>query len=177
VLETVERVRLELKAKGIRLHVDDREGFTPGFKFNDWEMRGVPPAQSKSAPRMWKRAAWLSPAGICPEKLVNPFVPQADLAEQVEEMLGTIQKALFEARPGLPPGQHILPGRLHRTGRCVGKGWAQAWWCESAECEAKVKEETKATTRCMPLDQPGGQGKCIVCGETAQRQVIFAKAY
>jgi prolyl-tRNA synthetase len=59
----------------------------------------------------------------------------------------------------------------------VQAGWAFAWWCGSAECEAKVKEETKATTRCIPLEQPGGHGKCVVCGESAAQKVIFARAY
>ena len=59
----------------------------------------------------------------------------------------------------------------------VGKGWALAWWCESAECEAKVKEDSRATTRCIPLDQSDGEGKCIICGAPARRKVIFGRAY
>ena len=59
----------------------------------------------------------------------------------------------------------------------VQNGWAYAWWCEKPECEAKVKDDTKATTRCLPLEQPGGTGRCIVCGEHADRQVIFARSY
>ena len=56
-------------------------------------------------------------------------------------------------------------------------GWALAYWCGSTECEARVKEDTKATTRCIPLDQPEGQGKCIVCGQPAKNKVYFARAY
>ena len=56
-------------------------------------------------------------------------------------------------------------------------GWAFSWWCESKECEARVKEDTKATTRVIPLDQPVGEGTCIVCGEKAVKKVYFAKAY
>ena len=59
----------------------------------------------------------------------------------------------------------------------VQDGWAFSWWCESKECEAKVKDDTKATTRNIPLDQPGGTGNCIVCGEKADKKVYFAKAY
>ena len=59
----------------------------------------------------------------------------------------------------------------------VEKGWALAWWCGSDECERKVKDDTKATTRCIPLEQSGGEGKCIVCGNTASEKVIFGKAY
>jgi prolyl-tRNA synthetase len=59
----------------------------------------------------------------------------------------------------------------------VQNGWAFSWWCGSAECEAKVKEDTKATTRCMPLNQPEESGSCIVCGKPAHRKVYFARAY
>ena len=65
--------------------------------------------------------------------------------------------------------------------RAVEKGFALAWWCGSGDCEAKIKEETKATMRCIPLDQANGQangsGKCVYCGETAKDRAIFAKAY
>jgi len=59
----------------------------------------------------------------------------------------------------------------------VEKGWAYAWWCGNPACEARVKEDTKATTRCIPMDQPGGKGKCVVCGEEAHEKIYFAKAY
>ena len=59
----------------------------------------------------------------------------------------------------------------------VKDGWAFSWWCESEECEAKVKQDTKATTRIIPFDQSEGAGKCIVCGEKAEKKVYFARAY
>jgi prolyl-tRNA synthetase len=59
----------------------------------------------------------------------------------------------------------------------VQNGWAYSFWCESSECEAKVKEDTKATTRCIPLGQEEGPGKCIVCGKDAKHKVYFARAY
>jgi prolyl-tRNA synthetase len=68
----------------------------------------------------------------------------------------------------------------------VEKGFAYAWWCGNADCEAKIKEETKATMRCIPLDQtlggtasaaPAGGGKCIYCGRASKERAIFARAY
>jgi prolyl-tRNA synthetase len=59
----------------------------------------------------------------------------------------------------------------------VKDGWAFSWWCESAECEAKIKADTKATTRVIPFEQPEDGGKCIVCGEQAAKKVYFARAY
>lgn len=59
----------------------------------------------------------------------------------------------------------------------VQGGWAEVWWCGNAECEAVIKDETRATTRCIPLDQPGGEGVCVRCGEKAAEMAIFARAY
>lgn len=59
----------------------------------------------------------------------------------------------------------------------VETGWALAWWCGRRECEARVKDETKASTRCIPLEQPGGEGRCIACGEPAREKAIFGRAY
>jgi prolyl-tRNA synthetase len=56
-------------------------------------------------------------------------------------------------------------------------GWSRAWWCGNAACEERVKAETKATIRCIPFDQPGGEGVCIACGQPARQQVIMARAY
>jgi prolyl-tRNA synthetase len=56
-------------------------------------------------------------------------------------------------------------------------GWALAWWCGEGECEATVKDETKATTRNIPLDQPGGTGRCIHCGKPARERALWARAY
>ena len=78
-----------------------------------------------------------------------------------------------------------LPGTLVEIGpkdydelkEVVENGWAFSWWCGDKTCEAKVKEDTHATTRCIPLEQPGGKGKCIVCGKEATEKVYFAKSY
>jgi len=60
----------------------------------------------------------------------------------------------------------------------VTNGWAFSWWCGDADCEVRVKEETKATIRCIPLDgQPGGTGKCIVCGNESDKKVYFGRSY
>jgi prolyl-tRNA synthetase len=176
VLETVDRVRAELKTKGFRLHVDDRQEVTPGFKFNDWEMRGVP-LRIEIGPKDVEKASLALARRDIPGKAGKSFIPQANLAAQIGEMLDSIQKALFDRALTFRQANTFYPGDYAGLVEAVQKGWAQAWWCESAECEAKVKEDTKATTRCIPLDQPPGSGKCVVCGEPALRQVIFARAY
>jgi prolyl-tRNA synthetase len=105
------------------------------------------------------------------------FVAQDGLAATVQAMLDTIQKALYDKALAFRQANTYDPKDYGELAEVVQKGWALSWWCERAECEAKVKDDTKATTRCIPLDQPGGEGQCIVCGQPAQRKVIFARAY
>jgi prolyl-tRNA synthetase len=174
VMETVERVRKELS--GFRIKVDDRTEVTPGFKFNDWEMRGVPlrieigPKDVEKGTVALARRDILGRAG-------KSFVPQANLAAQVGEILQQIQSSLFERALAFRQANTYDPRTYSELVEALQNGWAYSWWCESPECEAKVKEDTKATTRCIPIDQPTGAGKCIVCGEPAHRKVYFARAY
>jgi len=176
VLEAVQRVAAELKAAGIRLKVDDRTEVTPGFKFNDWEMRGVP-LRIEIGPKDIEKGTVALARRDKPGKEGKSFVPQAGLAAAVADLLKDIQAALLARATAFRDAHIFEPKDYTELTRVVQDGWAFAWWCESAECEAKVKEDTKATTRCIPLDQPEGHGQCIVCGKDAKHKVYFAKSY
>jgi prolyl-tRNA synthetase len=174
VMETVERVRKELSA--FRIKVDDRSEVTPGFKFNDWEMRGVP-LRIEIGPKDVEKGMVALARRDIPGKAGKSFVPQTNLATQVGEILQKIHNSMYERALAFRQANTHDPRNYAELVEALQNGWAYSWWCESAECEAKVKEDTKATTRCMPIDQPAGAGKCIVCGEPAQRKVYFARAY
>ncbi len=176
VMAAVDEVFAELKAGGIRVKVDDREGFSPGFKFNDWEMRGVPLRLEIGPKDIEKGSVALARRDILGRD-GKSFVSRDGLVATVQEMLDTIQAALFESAKAFRDANIHDPQSYDELKEVVEKGWAFSWWCESAECEAKVKEDTKATTRVIPLEQPGGEGKCVVCGEKATKKVYFAKAY
>ncbi len=176
VKETVRRIEAELKAAGIRVKVDNRTEVTPGFKFNDWEMRGVPLRMEVGPKDVEKNTVALARRDK-PGKEGKSFVPQAGLAAAVTDLLADIQKSLL-ARATAFRDSHIFdPKDYEELKEVVQNGWALSYWCESAECEAKVKEDTKATTRCIPLGQEESHGKCIVCGKDAKHKVYFAKAY
>ncbi len=191
VLETVQRVEAELKAAGVRVKVDDRREVTPGFKFNDWEMRGVPlrieigPKDIEKgtvalARRDTVRAASTGGTPVRdgkPGKAGKSFVPQAGLAARVVDLLVDIQESLLERAAAFRDSHIFDPKDYTELKEVVQNGWAYSYWCESEECEAKVKEDTKATTRCIPLDQDVAPGKCIVCGRDATHKVYFARAY
>ncbi len=181
VMPVFERIKAELAA--FRVKVDDRTEVTPGFKFNDWEMRGVPlriEIGPKDVEKGTVALARRDRPGRDPQKPGaggKSFVPQAGLAAAVADLLADIQKSLL-ARATAFRDSHIFdPKDYAELTQVVQNGWGYSYWCESAECEAKVKEDTKATTRCMPIDQEESKGKCIVCGKDAKRKVYFARAY
>lgn len=176
VMETVRRVEAELKAAGLRVKVDDRREVTPGFKFNDWEMRGVP-LRIEIGPKDVENGTVALARRDKPGREGKSFVPQTGLVELVRGLLADIHASLL-ARATAFRDSHIFdPKDYEELKEAVQNGWAYSYWCESAECEAKVKEDTKATTRCIPLDQEEGLGECIVCGKEARRKVYFARAY
>jgi len=174
VMEIVERLRQELHA--FRIKVDDRSEVTPGFKFNDWEMRGVP-LRIEIGPKDVEKGSVALARRDVPGKAGKSFVPQQGLSDQVEQTLRQIHQSLFERALAFRQANTHDPRDYDELLNVLQSGWALSWWCESAACEAKVKEASKATTRCIPLEQPDGEGRCIVCGEPAQRKVYFAKAY
>jgi prolyl-tRNA synthetase len=176
VKETVQRIEAELKAAGIRVKVDDRTEVTPGFKFNDWEMRGVP-LRIEIGPKDVEKGSVALARRDRPGREGKSFVPQAGLAATVANLLTDIQKTLLERATAFRDSHIFDPKDYAELTEVVQNGWALSYWCESAECEAKVKEDTKATTRCIPLGQEECHGKCIVCGEDARHKVYFAKAY
>jgi prolyl-tRNA synthetase len=105
-------------------------------------------------------------------------VPQENIAETVEEMLNTIQASLLKKATQFRDGNIFEPETYEEFKEIIERGgWCYVWWKPDVENEAKIKEETKATLRCIPLDQPGGKGKCIFSGEEATEKAYFARAY
>lgn len=174
VLATVQQVEKQLS--GWRFKVDLRTEVTPGFKFNDWELRGVP-LRIEIGPKDVDNGVVTLARRHLPGKTGKSTLPLDQLSSQIGTILEEIQAALLE-RATRFRDEHIFdPKNYEELKEIVQNGWAYSWWCGSAECEAKVKEDAKATTRCMPLDQPDESGRCIVCGKTSQRKVYFARAY
>jgi len=174
VMPVVEQIRNELDP--FRVKVDDRTEVTPGFKFNDWELRGVP-LRIEIGPRDVEQGTVAISRRDIPGKAGRTFVPQTQLAGQVAEMLSEIQSSLYDRAKKFRDDHTFDPKDYEELKEAVQKGWAFSWWCGSSECEAKNKDDTKATTRCIPLDQPGGSGQCIYCGARATEKVIFGRAY
>ncbi|MDO8684647.1 MAG: proline--tRNA ligase [Armatimonadota bacterium] len=176
VLPAAEDITKKLQAAGVRVKFDARTEFTPGWKFNDWEMRGVP-LRIEIGPRdVANQSAVLARRDI-PGRDGKSFVPWADIETNVAEMLVTIQKAMFDKALAFREEHTHRPGNYEEFKTAVEDGFALAWWCGDAACEDAIKKETKATNRCIPLEQEGGTGKCVYCGKESSEKAVFAKAY
>jgi prolyl-tRNA synthetase len=174
VMPVVQRLGQELNA--FRVKIDDRDEVTPGFKYNDWEMRGVP-LRIEVGPRDVEKGSVMTARRDQPGKPGKKILSMENLPAQIGELLDEVQSAL------LAKATAFRDANIHDTAdydtlkEVVQNGWAFSWWCGDAACEATVKEETKATIRCIPLAQPEGSGACVVCGKPATEKVYFAKAY
>jgi prolyl-tRNA synthetase len=176
VMEVANRVFMELKSAGVRIKMDDRENVSSGFKFNDWEMRGVP-VRVEIGPKDVEKGSVAIARRDKPGREGKSFVQQTGLASTVSGLLVEIQDALLKRATEFRDANIHEPKDYEDLKKIVADGWAFAYWCESKECEAKVKEDTKATTRNIPFNQPNEEGTCIVCGKPSKRKVYFARAY
>ena len=176
VLENARRLQRELVDAGVRVKMDEREGLSPGFKFNDWEMRGVP-LRLELGPKDVAKGSVVLARRDRPGKEGKAFVEQRGIAAAVTQQLAEIQQALFDRAMEFRKAHTADAENYDEFKKAVESGFAFSWWCGSGDCEAKIKEETKATMRCIPLEQHGGSGRCIYCANKASEKAIFAKAY
>jgi len=176
VMAAAERIQAELTAVNIRVKMDTRENLSPGFKFNDWEMRGVP-ARIEIGPKdVAKNSVALARRDV-PGREGKQFVPQDGLSGRVQELLVEIQANLLARATQFRDENTHEPANYADFQEVVKDGFARVWWAGSDEDEQRVKGETKATIRCFPNEQPGGQGTCFYTGKPANRVAIFGRAY
>lgn len=172
VTEKVREVVDLLKNAGIRAEADERDG-TPGWKFNEWEMKGVP-LRMEIGPRDVENNQAVLVRRDTHEKT---FVPIDNIVSTIKELLDTIQKEMLirarERRDAKIVEADSLDGILAGV---ENKNFVKAGWCGCRECEDKVKEYAQATARVM-VDEEGVPEKCAVCGKPAKHKVIFARAY
>jgi len=176
VMEVADRIFKELKSAKIRIKIDDRENVSSGFKFNDWEMRGVP-LRIEIGPKDVEKGSVALARRDKPGKEGKSFVSQERLDSTVSLLLQEIQDSLLKRATEYRDANIHNPKDFEELKKVVQDGWAFSYWCESTECEKKVKEEAKATTRNIPFNQTDTEGTCIVCGKPSKRKVYFARAY
>lgn len=175
VLEKAKEIQEALVKRGLRVELDDREGQSAGWKFNEWEMRGVPLRIEIGPKDIEKGQAVL----VRRDNMEKTFVALAELDDTVVLLMESIQRGLFEKALAMRESRTYTATTMEELEVGVGekKGFVKAMWCGERVCEDAVKEKTGATTRNMPFDQTPVADTCICCGKKAQKLIYFAKAY
>jgi len=172
VLAMAEKVSAELQELNITVEIDRRdERF--GVKTYEWEKKGVPVRIEIGPKDLAKEAVMVVRRDLDGKN----SVPLSGLAQNIDDLLIGIQNNLFD-RSRLFRDQHTFEvNNYDEFKEKVELGFVKAHWCGLPKCEEKIKEDTKATVRCLPFDAPVEPGKCIICGEDSSKKPIFAKSY
>lgn len=175
VLEAAKRIQRDLD--NYRVELDAREGLTPGFKYNDWEMRGVPIRLEIGPKDIEKNQVVLVRRDTGEKK----FVPLAHLLDEVKQMLNNIHDTLYARAKKFQDDNTFIVDSYEefkeRTAGEGGAGFLLAHWCGDRDCEEAIQKETRATLRVIPFDRVKETGKCVRCGNASEGRVVFAKAY
>ena len=176
IMEVVDKLVAELREKGIRVHIDDRDE-SPGFKYNDWEMRGVPIRLEVGPKDVEKGSAVLARRDV-PGRDGKEFVDQAAIADRATVLLDEIHDNMVEQATEFRDS-NIHDAKNYDEFKQIieSGGWVRGYWAGSDDDERRVKDETGATLRCFPLEQPEAGGDCMLTGEKADEVALFAKAY
>jgi prolyl-tRNA synthetase len=175
IMEKAREILTKLKAEDVTAVLDDRAEYTPGWKFNEWELKGVP-VRIEIGPRDLKQEQ----VTLARRDTYQKSTAKMDEAAQAtEKLLEEIQTNLY-AKAKAALDEKITTAQdyegFQKALRSKG-GFIKAAWCGNAECEAKVKEETGATIRLKPFEKEKATGKCVYCGEKDGEMVYFAKSY
>jgi prolyl-tRNA synthetase len=174
VLTFAREVQQQLREQ-YQVIMDDREQYKPGFKFSEWELQGIPlrleigPRDEAQKQVVIVRRDTRQKTIVRADQLLNQVTGQLTLMQQemLERARSFRQKFTFAI-----DNYDEFKQKIEEPG-----GFFEALWCGSVECEAKVKEDTKATIRLIPFEQQNKSGKCLVCTKEAHTQVVLAKAY
>jgi prolyl-tRNA synthetase len=175
VAKAAERVAIAARAAGVRVHVDARDA-TPGFKFNDWELKGVP-LRVELGPRDLAAGTAVLAARIGGDG--KQTVDLEELAGSLPSRLDDYQEVLLARAQAFLDARRAKVDSWDAFAARVADGWADALHCGRPDCEDEIKAETGATPRCIPSDGAPETGMCVRCNAPSAwgRRVLFAKAY
>jgi prolyl-tRNA synthetase len=173
VLEKCDEVAAQLKAAGLRVKLDARDTLSPGYKFNDWELKGVP-VRLEIGPRdIENGVATVFRRDTC-EK--SPMALDT-LTQTLPQLLDSIQQGLYEQAKAFRDAHVTDVTTMDELKTAVGSGFARTMWCGERACEDQIKEQAGASSRNMPFDQTAIGDRCVCCGKPAKKLIYFAKAY
>ncbi|MNI33693.1 Proline--tRNA ligase [compost metagenome] len=175
VIPRVDELFAKLKQAGVRAKVDDRVDQSPGWKFNEYEMRGVP-IRVELGPRDMEKGQVVLVSRVSGEKKV---IAQDDFVQEVQNLLAEIHQQMYDKAKQFRDENYITVDTLDEFKVFLEekRGFALAGWCGSDACEAQVKEETGATSRNIPFNPTAHKSTCFVCGESAKDMVVYGRSY
>lgn len=175
ILRKAEEILKELKANSISAVCDDRTEYTPGWKFNDWELKGVP-LRIEIGPRDLKNKQLTVARRDTYQKVI---IEEKEAVKETKTLLEEIQNNLYsKARKTLEEKTTLVKDyrEFKKTLKEKG-GFLRTSWCGSSECEENIKEETGATIRLRPFTKEEARSNCVCCGRKAVEMVYFARSY
>lgn len=172
VIEKADEIYAQLKSAGIRVKVDDSDQ-TAGWKFNQWEMKGVP-VRLEVGPKDIENKQVVLVRRDTHEKYI---VPMETLTDTVKKLLDDIHESLYNRALAFREAKTVDATTFDELKNGINGGFVRAMWCGDRECEDAIKEKTGATTRCMPFEQKHLSDVCVHCGKPAKAMTYFAKSY
>ena len=175
ISEVANKMVTEMRAKGISVKFDDRDTYKPGWKFNEYELKGVPVRIAIGPKDLEKGTVEVARR----DTLEKEFLQQTDVANKVEHLLEQIQNNLLtKSQTFTEENTRVVDSWEEFKDTIENKpGFIFAHWDGTAETEDRIKDTTKATIRCIPFDNPQEEGKCVFSGQPSKQRVLFAKAY
>ncbi len=174
VLEKAKELYESVKNAGIRVKLDDTEN-SPGWKFNEYEMKGVP-LRIEIGPRDIEKGEVVYSRR---DKLGEKFTLSiSEVAERIPAILADINQNMYDKALNHLKTHTVKVSNMEEIRAAVDNGdFAEGMWCGCRECEDKLKQEMQVTTRNMPFDQTPIGDKCAICGKPAKKRIIFGRAY
>ena len=175
VISKMDEIAASLKAVGLKVKVDDRDTHKPGYKFAEWEQKGIPVRLALGPRDLAQNSIELARRDLKTKEVVS----MDGLETRIKDMLDEIQSSLFDkAKTFLNQRTYTVNTWDEFIDVLENKqGFAYAHWDGTGETETKIKELTKATIRCIPLDNVEESGTCILTGAPSTQRVLFAKSY
>ena len=175
IVAVMEGIAAELKAKGISVKIDDRDNVRSGFKFAEYELKGVPVRLAIGPRDLAGGTVELARR----DTLTKESVPAEGIADRIENLLEDIQRNIYDKALKFRDSMITRVDTYDEFKRVLEEkgGFILAHWDGTPQTEELIKNETKATIRCIPVDAPAEEGTCIVSGKPSHRRVLFAKSY
>ena len=174
-MEAVERITSGW-GEMFRWKIDHREHLTPGFKFNEWEVKGVP-LRVELGPRDVEKETVALARRDVPGREGKAFVAQSCLTERVAQLLAEIQQALFDRAAAFRAERMFAAADYDEFKERLPHGFVRVYWAGTGEDEDQIKAVTKATVRVLPFEQPEEEGVCFYTGRRTKQQAVFARSY